>query len=116
MILPSLTQELLTSVQFRLPVVGTGIALTRLKKHAVQISLILQITSLLRLRPELTPPVLMDHLYLILEKLGSESPLVQQSARACVERIYVSLNFDSIEMFILENVDYLIESIVQRLK
>lgn len=58
---------------------------------------------------------LMDHLYIVLENLASPSPTVRHVAQSCSLTIAHVLYNDSVQDMILQNVDYLAESISSRL-
>lgn len=58
---------------------------------------------------------LIDYLYVVVENLASPSPTIRQFAQSCSLTIAHVLYDDSIQNMILENVDYLAESISSRL-
>lgn len=58
---------------------------------------------------------LMDYLYIVVENLGSPSPKVRFMAQSCALTISHHLYNDSLKQLILENVDYLADSISSRL-
>ncbi|KAL5360682.1 armadillo-type protein [Aspergillus floccosus] len=60
-------------------------------------------------------PELMDALYPVLQLLASRNPNLQQHAMTCLNILTASCNYDSTSTMIVENVDYLVNSVALKL-
>eukprot|EP00494_Astrolonche_serrata_P030219 UN30486 len=112
----NLLLEYTNSIQWKLPLESDKLSIQLLKRHAVQVNLLLRgVAIITHENSELIKLNLMHIMYPILEHLGSGNTIVSSSALACIERLYKTLQYSNVDNFVIDNADYLIDSMVYQL-